>query len=249
MAIKKHIPNFITCLNLFCGCCSIVFSTQGMLGLAAYFVFAAIILDFFDGFAARALHAYTEIGKQLDSLADMVSFGTAPAFILFYLLDTQTIDYHHYSIRGNSVPQFLLFLSPFTAFLISVFSALRLAKFNIDPRQTVNFIGLPTPATAMFICSLVFMIGDDFWGGWVQNSYVLFVFIIMLSLLMVSNIPLFSMKIKNLTWKDNSHRFIFLSIAVVLLLFLKFVAIPVIIILYVILSLILPWNKVEDNEI
>lgn len=246
MVIKKHVPNFITCLNLFCGCASIVFSTQGMIVLAAYFIFAAIILDFFDGLAARLLKAYTEIGKQLDSLADMVSFGTAPAFILFYILDTQTVEYFH--SHTNTTPLFLYAL-PFSSFLISIFSALRLAKFNIDPRQTVNFIGLPTPATAMFISSLVFIIGDELFGGWVQNPFILLVFILMLSMLMVSNIPLFSMKIKNLGWKDNSHRFIFLAVAVLLILLLQFAAIPIIIILYVILSLILPWNKVEDNEV
>ncbi|MGI8893955.1 MAG: CDP-diacylglycerol--serine O-phosphatidyltransferase [Bacteroidia bacterium] len=248
MVIKKHIPNFITCLNLFCGCASIVFSTQGMIALAAYLIFAAIIFDFIDGLAARTLKAYTEIGKQLDSLADMVSFGTAPAFILFYILDTQTVNYFHTSVQLATTPVFL-YLLPFSSFLISIFSALRLAKFNIDPRQTVNFIGLPTPATAMFISSLAFIPGDDLFGGWVQNPYVLLVFIFMLSLLMVSNIPLFSMKVKNLKWKDNVHRFIFLVIALILIIILKFAAIPIIIILYVVLSLLLPWNKVEDNEV
>jgi CDP-diacylglycerol---serine O-phosphatidyltransferase len=248
MAIKKHIPNFITCLNLFCGCASIVFSTQGMIALAAYFIFAAIIFDFFDGLAARVLKAYTEIGKQLDSLADMVSFGTAPAFILFYILDTQIPGFFHYQIHAESMPVFLMVL-PFSAFLISIFSALRLARFNIDPRQTVNFIGLPTPATALFISSFVFIIGDELFGGWVQNPYVLLVFIFMLSLLMVSNIPLFSLKVKNLSWRDNSHRFIFLAVSILLLILLQFAAIPVIVILYVILSMMLPWKKAEDNEV
>lgn len=248
MAVKKHIPNFITCLNLFCGCASIVFSTQGIITLAAYFIFAAIIFDFLDGLAARAFKAYTETGKQLDSLADMVSFGTAPAFILFYFLDTQIADFFHYDVHTGSMPVYLMIL-PFSAFLISIFSAFRLAKFNIDPRQTVNFIGLPTPATAMFISSLAFISGDELFAGWVQNPYVLLGIIFMLSLLMVSGIPLFSMKLKNLDWKNNSHRFIFLALSVVLLLFLKFSAIPVIIMLYVVLSLLLPWNKVEENEV
>ena len=246
MAIKKHVPNFITSLNLLCGCASIVFSTQGMIALGAYFIFAAIILDFFDGLAARALGSYTEIGKQLDSLADMVSFGTAPAFILFYLWDTHIGDPgFHSTLKSSNAPPLILFVIPFLAFLITVFSALRLAKFNIDARQTVNFIGLPTPASAIFICSLVFIMNDPFYAGWVRNPYILLVFIFMLSLLMVSGIPLFSLKIKNLSWADNSHRFIFLGLSVVFLFLMKYAAIPVIIILYVVLSLILPWKKVE----
>lgn len=249
MAIKKHIPNFLTCLNLLFGCISIAYSTQGMLGIAAYLIFAAIILDFADGFAARALKAYSETGKQLDSLADMVSFGAAPAFILFYILDTQTVFLQNKLIAQGSVQNQLLFILPFTSFIIAVFSALRLAKFNIDPRQTENFIGLPTPATALFISSMVFIDGNSFFGEWFRNPYFLLIIIIFLSALMVSEISLFSLKMKNTKWNENSHRFIFILIAVILIAVLQFTAIPLVIMLYVVLSLLLPWNKVNKHEV
>lgn len=250
MALKKHIPNFLTCLNLLFGCMSIAFSTQGMLGIAAYFIFAAIIFDFADGFAARALKSYSEIGKQLDSLADMISFGTAPAFILFYILDTQTVFIQNKIIaQGNDDQNVLLFILPFLAFLITIFSALRLAKFNIDPRQTENFIGLPTPATALFISALVFIDGTTLFGEWGRHPYFLLLIIILLSSLMISEIPLFSLKIKNLKWKDNSHRFIFLLISLILIAILQFTAIPLIIMLYVVLSLLLPWKKINTHEV
>ncbi|WP_157433403.1 CDP-alcohol phosphatidyltransferase family protein [Adhaeribacter aquaticus] len=244
--MKRSIPNFITCLNLFTGCVAlyIVFqgnfkqdtsSTSGLINLefAAYLVFLAAIFDFLDGMVARLLHAYSEIGKQLDSLADMVSFGVLPGAIMFKLMQKALLSDPETSLYQTE-------LLPFTAFIIIIFSALRLAKFNIDARQTTYFIGLPTPANTLFICSLPLVLASDTFhlADYILNYYVLLGLSLLLSYLLIAEIPLFALKFRNLTWKDNSVRFIFLLIAIPLLFVLKFAAIPVLIVLYVLLSLV-----------
>jgi CDP-diacylglycerol--serine O-phosphatidyltransferase len=179
--IINSIPNVLTSGNLFCGCVAVVLALRGDIRLATYFIFAAAILDFFDGFAARLLKATSSIGLQLDSLADMVSFGVAPSAIIFEILSVSQI---HVPIE---FPSFISYI----AFFIAVFSALRLAKFNIDERQTTEFIGLPTPACTLFFCGLTYF--DMFT---VTGFYVLLASIPVFCALLVCELPMFSLKIK-----------------------------------------------------
>lgn len=233
--MKKSIPNSITCLNLFTGCVAIFAAFQGSLEFAALLVYLAAFFDFLDGMIARLLHAYSEIGKQLDSLADMVSFGVLPGVIMFKLMEK--------AIRNSATASLeMMELFPFFAFIMVIFSALRLAKFNIDSRQTSSFIGVPTPANTLLISSLPLILDNDVFGlqNFILNPIVLGILTAVMSLLLVAEIPLFALKFKNLSWKDNSVRFIFLLMALPLLFLLKFAAIPIIILLYIILSLIKP---------
>jgi len=214
--IKKHIPNALTCGNLFSGCVGIVYAFNGDLKTVAFFVLASGIFDFFDGFAARLLHVKSDIGKELDSLADVVSFGFLPGVIMYKLLLI--------SGAGNLA---------YAGFLITIFSALRLAKFNIDTRQTEDFMGLNTPMNTFFIISLPWLINDF---PFINNTYFLITVILITSYLLISEIKLFSMKMSGLSWALNKYKFIFIILAVVLLAFLKFVAIPIILILYILFS-------------
>lgn len=219
--MKKHIPNAITCANLFSGCIGVVFAFKGELEVAAYFVLLSGIFDFFDGMVARLLNVKSEIGKQLDSLADMVSFGFLPGVVMFQLLKLS--DY-------NS--EYL----PYLAFIITVFSALRLAKFNIDERQTQDFIGLNTPMNTLFIVSLPFIAKD--YPQIIGSSITLIGIIAITSYLLVSEIKIFSFKLGDTSWARNKFKFIFLIASLVLIGFLKFVAIPFILILYISLSIL-----------
>jgi CDP-diacylglycerol--serine O-phosphatidyltransferase len=228
--MKTYIPNAITCLNLLCGCLALYFAFNERLEYAAYLVGIAAIFDFLDGMLARVLKAYSEIGKQLDSLADMVSFGVVPGAIMFGLLSQAEA-----SVLG--IPAAVL---PFFGFLITVFSALRLAKFNIDTRQAESFIGVPTPACSMFIASLPLILATsgNLYDNFLLNPYFLLIVTVIFSYLLVAELPLFALKFKNLTWKDNATRFIFLGISVILLALVKFAAIPLIIVLYILLSIV-----------
>ncbi len=228
--MKKHIPNAITCLNLFTGCLALYFAFRGELVYSAYLIGIAAIFDFLDGMVARILGAYSEIGKQLDSLADMVSFGVVPGTIMFSLL----------SKSGQSVLGIPADILPFFGFLITIFSALRLAKFNIDTRQTTSFIGLPTPACSLFVGSLPLILagGSLLYFEFILNPYLLLALTVILSYLLVAELPLFALKFKSLRWKDNEVRFIFLGISVILLALVKFAAIPLIIVLYILLSIV-----------
>lgn len=235
--IKNHIPNFITVLNLLSGCIAVVFAFQDNLILAAWFIGVATIFDFMDGMAARLLHAKSAIGVQLDSLADLISFGMAPGVIVYQLM-----------LNSYNIPiAYFLDLNPMAlfAFLIPVFSALRLAKFNIDERQTEAFLGLPTPADALFFASLPLVL-DQAHGA--NNETIVqivhsFWFLLPASLifsgLMVSEIPLMSLKFKTLGFDQNKPRFLLVSIALILFFLLKFIAIPFIILIYIVLSMIL----------
>lgn len=226
--MKKHLPNAITCLNLFAGCIGVVLAFKGELVLAGYAILIAGILDFFDGMLARLLNAYSEIGKELDSLADMVSFGLLPAVIIYQLF-----------LKAPQIDQVSLYLN-YSAFIIAIFSALRLAKFNIDVRQSENFIGLPTPANALLIASLpkILESKSTFFSGFILNPYFLFIFSLGMSVLLVMEMPLLSLKFKNLQLHDNLFRYILLISGLVLLILFNFAAIPVIIFLYIILSVI-----------
>ena len=223
--IKKNIPNLITLGNLTCGLLSIVLGLEGNLALAGVFIFYGAILDFFDGLAARLLKVSSEIGKQLDSMADMVTFGVAPGILMY-----QLISMTNENQLGISYELTIALI----AFLIPIFSAIRLAKFNIDTRQTTSFIGLPTPASAIFIASLT-IIGKNF------SLELLIISTIILSLLLVAELPLFSLKInkgENLKSQLNIIRILFLISCVILLFVFYFVSIPFIVILYIFLSII-----------
>ncbi|MBK7212860.1 MAG: CDP-diacylglycerol--serine O-phosphatidyltransferase [Bacteroidales bacterium] len=233
--MKSHIPNTITLLNLLSGCIGITLAFDGELELAAIMIGIAAVFDFFDGMAARLLHVKSDIGKELDSLADVVSFGVLPGFLLYFLM-----------IKANNTPIFSLGsfnLFVFISFILPLFSALRLAKFNIDVRQTESFLGLPTPAVAMCIASFPLMLG---WDGSVSaltqqllgNYYVLAVITLASSLLLVSEIPLISLKFKSLKWKDNQKRFILIFISILIIPIFQFSSLPLIILIYILISLI-----------
>jgi CDP-diacylglycerol--serine O-phosphatidyltransferase len=234
-ALKKLIPNSFTALNLFFGCQSIISSLEGNLQQAAWFIGIAAILDFFDGFVARLLNAYSEIGKQLDSLADVVSFGVAPGMI-FYVISQDHL------LFGNSFPMYvpLLIVFSYLPFLIPIFSAVRLAKFNIDTRQSDSFIGLPTPANALFICAIPFVLesGPDWAAILFASKYFLLLFPIVSSYLLVAELPLFALKFKNFSFTDNSLRYLFLLGCGVLIFFFHYFGVGLSIVLYVLLSLL-----------
>lgn len=240
MNIKKHIPNAITCCNLLCGCLAIVQAFEGNLVWAAYLVGLAAVFDFFDGFAARLLRVTSPIGKDLDSLADMVTFGVVPGVVMFQLMK---IGFDAYTIDGPANDGWTIYpptttnTMTYLAFLIPIFSAIRLAKFNNDTRQTTSFIGVPTPANAIFICSIPLILKYSAFTI-TLNPYVLVGSTIVLSLLLVSEIPLFALKFKFFGWKGNRIRYVFLALSLALLITLQFVGIPLIIVLYVLMSLI-----------
>ncbi|RLJ80176.1 CDP-diacylglycerol--serine O-phosphatidyltransferase [Pedobacter alluvionis] len=217
--LKKNLPNAITCANLLSGCIGIVFAFKGNLETAAYLVILSGIFDFFDGMVARLLNVKSAIGKDLDSLADMVSFGFLPGVIMFHLLKAS--DYSS---------EYL----PYFGFIITVFSALRLAKFNNDARQTEDFIGLNTPMNTLFICSLPFIAHD--YPQIIASSMLLIAITVITSFLLVSEIKIFSLKFSDLSWKKNKIKFIFLILSAVLIAFLKFAAIPFVLVLYIALS-------------
>jgi CDP-diacylglycerol--serine O-phosphatidyltransferase len=218
--VKKHIPNAITCANLFSGCIGIVYAFNGQLETAAYFVLLSGIFDFFDGLAARALNVKSSIGKELDSLADMVSFGFLPGAVMFQLLRQSDYTFEYL---------------PYLGFIITVFSALRLAKFNIDTRQTEDFIGLNTPMNTLFVVSLPFIQQD--YPALVNSAILLLALTAILSALLVSEIRIFSLKFSSTSWKLNKVKYIFLILSALLIPFLKFAAVPFILVLYIALSI------------
>ena len=231
----KHIPNAITCCNLLSGCISIVLMCNGYAVAAGAMIFLAAIFDFFDGFAARLLKAYSPLGAQLDSLSDVVSFGVAPSFIMYHYL-SQVVETS--LLWRLEIADFTIL--PFLAFFLAVFAELRLAKFNIDDRQTTSFIGLPTPAMGLFVASLPFTLQNEnlaFMANNMSNPYFLIAIVVIFSYLMVSEIPFFSLKIKNLKFKENIHIYILAVFAVVAVIFLGFAAIPFVMLFYILLSL------------
>jgi len=219
-ALLKHIPNAMTCGNLLCGCIGLVMAMRGHLDTAAWLIGLAAILDFGDGFVARLVKVSGPFGKELDSLADVVTFGVLPATIVFQLCWFQQLGSIAYA-----------------AFLIAVLSALRLANFNIDTRQSESFIGLPVPANAMLIAAFPLMSRyqpqyDSIW----QNDIAMGM-MIAFSFMLVSEVPLFALKFKSFGWAENRIKFSFLIASALLLLFLHFAAIPLIIVLYILMSL------------
>ena len=226
--MKKHIPNAITCCNLLCGCTSVYFSMQIDEKWAAALIFIALVFDFCDGLVARALGAYSDLGKQLDSLADVVSFGVAPAFILINMFTFHT---------GYVDPS--LWWLKYVSFLIPVFSALRLAKFNIDTRQSEMFFGLPTPSTGIFIASLpLVFLTNGFLMPYISSPWVLAAITVFLAGMMVSPVPLFSFKAKGNTGRTRRIQLVFIFISLVLVVIYELSAVPMIILLYILLSVI-----------
>ena len=226
--ITRHIPNFVTCCNLFSGCIASVMAFQGHYNSAIMFIILGATFDFFDGMLARLLKVSGPLGKELDSLADDITFGLAPSVIVFSLF--KEVQY----------PEFMSFTKdffPYTAFIIAAFSALRLGKFNIDPRQSSSFIGLPTPANALFWGSLVvgahpFLTSDSF------NALYLFALVILMSYLLIAELPMFSLKFKNLSWSDNKISYLFLLVCIPLLIVFRISGFAAIILWYIFLSLL-----------
>ena len=226
--MSKHIPNLLTISNLICGCTALYLSFHGELVFTAYLIGLATIFDFMDGAAARLLNIYNPIGKQLDSLSDMVSFGLVPGSVVFHLLEESTLS------------QF-----SFIALLIPIFSALRLAKFNVDENQNENFIGLPTPANCLVFVSIPLITtfnSESTIAYLFEIPEILLIITILMSLALVSKINMFSLKFKNLKFQDNKFKFLLITISIILLTCLEFLAIPIIILLYLIISILMRTN-------
>ncbi|MEY4308637.1 MAG: CDP-diacylglycerol--serine O-phosphatidyltransferase [Bacteroidota bacterium] len=227
--MKKEIPNLLTLGNLLAGCIGLWFVMQGDLVSASYCMFISLVCDFFDGFLARALQAYSDLGKELDSLADMVSFGVLPAFILFSLVELSCGSQCTVGIFG--------FYKPFLVFALVLMSAYRLAKFNIDTRQSDQFIGVPTPANGLFIASLPLIIHfQPEYTAYILSFKGLLIYSVVMSYLLVCELPLLAFKFKTWDWKSNQVKFIFLIFCIAALVMLKFAAIPVLVIAYILLS-------------
>lgn len=230
--MKKHIPNTLTLCNLICGCIAAYMALQPepQYATAFYFIIGGAVFDFFDGFAARLLHVSSPLGKELDSLADDITFGMAPAAIVFAML-RQTVP--------AIVPEghWAAIALPFAAFLIAAFSALRLAKFNLDERQTTSFIGLPTPANALFWGALATAahthIATTPWAAWALLAGV-----VASSLILVAEVPMFALKFKHFGWKGNALRYTFLIVSAALIISFGLVAVALAVVLYVLLSLL-----------
>ena len=255
--IRRNIPNAITCGNLFCGCLALVKAFEDDLVWTAYLVGIALVLDFFDGFTARMLKVSSAIGKDLDSLADMVTFGVVPGVVVFKLILLQKIT-HDALVFDTSAVASSVFYPAYLAFLIPVLSAIRLAKFNNDARQAESFIGLPTPANAVFFCSLPLVlkqITEWYISGknpfetlaavsgnpvlaLLNDPWILIALTLIFSFLLVAELPLFSLKFKSFGWKGNEVRFVFLGMAALLLAFLQFTGIPLVIVLYILVSIV-----------
>ncbi len=230
--MKKHIPNLVTLTNLFCACCTLVALFDRHFPLAALWLSIGLAADFLDGAVARALRVKSELGKQLDSLADMVAFGVVPGAMFYVLL--------HDSLSNKNLA--------FAGFVVTIFACLRLAKFNLDARQSLSFIGLPTPAAAIFTMSFMLINHWNTLGlkDWIAHPAFLLSAIAGLSLLMVSEIPMFSLKFEHFKWRGNQIKFIFAAMTVVLLLILHEAAPAVVIMAYATFSILqyLPNRKI-----
>ncbi len=238
--IRKHIPNFITCLNVVSGTIAVLSAIKGELTLAVLFIIAAAIFDFLDGMAARLLKAYSPMGKELDSLADMISFGLAPGMLMMVMQEYALfgLNVRAESFTGLSIWEITCLSA---SIFIPVASALRLAKFNIDTRQTHSFIGLPTPASALLISSLALITQHgryEIMDALILQPVVLLIITISVSLLLVSEIPMFSLKFKNLKWSENRIQLIFLTISAALLLAFNIYGIAASIICFILISVI-----------
>ena len=224
--VTKHIPNTLTSCNLISGCIAIVFALSANYTMALTFIVVGAVFDFFDGMSARLLGVSSPIGKELDSLADVVTFGVAPSSMIYTLLLT---------LSKSGWNETLAFAIPYVSFVMAAFSALRLAKFNLDERQTTSFIGLPTPANALFWGALI--VGNE--NVFDENSYYIYLLIILVfvsSWLLVAEIPMFALKFKHWGWRDNKVKYVFLISCLPILLIFGISGISVIIAWYICLS-------------
>ena len=239
--MKKYIPNLLTLGNLFCGTVAVMYAVQGDFEIAGLLVVAGIIFDFFDGFAARVLGVSGELGKQLDSLADMVTSGVVPGIIMFYLISETQIGAEVFINPINAVD-----FMPFIGLILTLGAGYRLAKFNIDTRQSDSFIGLPTPAMSLFVISLPIILKyseSAFVHGILENTYFLIGVSVALTYLMNAELPLFSLKFKEYTFKKNTVKYLFILSSLLLIICLNVISIPIIIILYVLISIIQNYFK------
>jgi CDP-diacylglycerol---serine O-phosphatidyltransferase len=229
--MKKHIPNTITLINVFAGCIAIVATIQGNLNYVPYLLIICFAADYLDGLAARALNAKSELGKQLDSLADMVSFGTLPAIIIYVLMKQ--------ALYGSTTTG-TFFGMELVAFLIAMFAALRLGKFNIDTRQTDSFIGLPTPATTLFVLGILLINQNSEIATLVNlsnNYYFLATITIGLSILMIVELPLLSLKMSSLSFSKYKWQWALAIGSVLLLIIFKINSLPMVIVYYLLVSI------------
>jgi len=246
MSIKRHIPNIVTLLNLFSGCIALIFAVYGNFVAAAIFVFIGIFFDFFDGLLARKLNVQSPLGIQLDSLADLVTSGVVPGVIMFKLisLTIDAPDYSEYSDSWNSIfhwQGFKMSVVPLIGLFIPMASAYRLAKFNLDEDQQTYFKGLPVPANTLLILSLPLILeyqNNDIMNSIIINKWFLIALTLLSCYLLNSKIKLFALKFKDWSFKNNGVRYVFLILSVVSLVLFHFAAIPLIIGLYILLSLL-----------
>lgn len=236
--MKKHIPNILTCMNILSGCIACIMAFNGNYLWVVIWVITGAVFDFFDGFSARLLKAYSPLGKELDSLADMVSFGLAPALTVFHFLSANNTLGDHFISFSDGSQFYFREMIPYISFLLVIFSGLRLAKFNIDERQSTSFIGLPTPANALFWIS--FCLGTSHLSELSQLFlfYPTIILIVIFSLLMIAEIPMFSLKITSLKLKGNELRYLLIVFMVVAVILWGVLGITAGIVLYVILSAI-----------
>ena len=226
--ITRNIPNTITCCNLISGCIATLSAFMGEIHMALLWIIIGAIFDFFDGMSARLLHVSSPVGKELDSLADVVTFGVAPSMMIYTIL--LTIDKTGYN-------DILAAAAPYVAFVMAAFSAIRLAKFNLDERQTTSFIGLPTPANALFWGALI--VGSEEYLALSSGSiYILLIMVFVSSWLLVAEIPMFALKFKHWGWRENKIKYVFLVSCLPLLLIFGITGISVIIAWYICLSVI-----------
>ncbi len=238
--MKSYIPNLLTLLNVLSGCVATVFAVLNHLELAALFVFIGIFFDFFDGLAARALNVKSEVGVQLDSLADVITSGLVPGIVMFQLLNMAERGGWNLGFFGHDDE---ITLMPFFGFVITLASAYRLAKFNVDEDQVSSFRGLPTPANALLILSLPLILlyhNNEVLSGIILNQWFLMGLTVVSAYLLNSPIELFALKFKNWSFKENGVKYLFLIGSLVMLLTLKFLAIPMIIVFYVLASILSP---------
>jgi CDP-diacylglycerol--serine O-phosphatidyltransferase len=238
MSIKKHIPNTITLLNLLAGLLALIHAFNGNYNEAFSLVCLGIFFDYWDGFFARIWKVQSPIGLQLDSLADMVTSGVVPGLVMYKMLADIQENQSQYNLTEDT---YYMGVVPYLGFLITLASCYRLAKFNVDTRQTDSFIGLPTPANALLIMSIpMIQFHSEFeWlVDFLSNPYVLVGVTVLSSYLLNAEIPLFSLKVKSFSWEKYKMQVVFLILSLILIIFLEFIAIPIIILLYVILSVV-----------
>lgn len=228
--MKKHLPNLITLLNLLCGSLGIVFIFKGAYEIAVFLVFAGLLFDFMDGFVARLLKVSSELGAQLDSLSDLVSFGLFPTLLVFDLLSSKSCEDN---CTGLLRSEFI----PYLAFIMVLASAYRLAKFNVDTEQSYHFKGIPTPINALLICSLPFMIDHKILGPYLANPKVIIGLVLVQSYLLVADRPFLALKFKDYSFKSNWNKYMLLLLSIISIVFFTSIAIPIIYVFYILLSL------------